>query len=91
LLTSVVVTGIGDTIALDGVGTLREAITAANTNAASGDAPAGTAGRLDAQSPEPGRGKWRVLKRMSFGWSRPCESIQSELAARQCHVFDRST
>jgi hypothetical protein len=39
-----VVTGAGDTIATDGVITLREAITAANTNAASGDAPAGAAG-----------------------------------------------
>src|SRR4051812_31559061 len=41
LLTTIVVTGIGDTIANDGVVTLREAITAANTNAPSGDAPAG--------------------------------------------------
>ena len=41
---TIVVTGTGDTIAVDGVVTLREAITAANTNAVSGDAPAGSAG-----------------------------------------------
>jgi hypothetical protein len=37
----ITVTGTGDTIAVDGFVTLREALTAANTNAASGDAPAG--------------------------------------------------
>jgi hypothetical protein len=42
--TTIVVTGTGDTIALDGQVTLREAITAANTNRAVGDAPAGTPG-----------------------------------------------
>ncbi len=40
----ITVTGTGDTIALDGKVTLREAMTAANTNFASGDAPAGDAG-----------------------------------------------
>jgi hypothetical protein len=40
----ITVTGTGDTIAADGFVTLREALTAANTNAASGDAPAGTVG-----------------------------------------------
>src|SRR5947207_10468386 len=44
LLATIVVTGTGDTIAVDGVVTLREAITAASTNAPSGDAPAGDAG-----------------------------------------------
>ena len=44
LLTTITVTGTGDTIANDGVVTLREAITAANTNAPSGDAPAGQGG-----------------------------------------------
>jgi len=44
LLASITVTGTGDTIAVDGLVTLREAITAANTNAASGDAAAGDAG-----------------------------------------------
>ena len=44
LLATITVTGTGDTIANDGIVTLREAITAANTNAASGDAPAGDAG-----------------------------------------------
>src|SRR5215472_1782385 len=44
LLTTITVTGTGDTIANDGVITLREAITAANTDAASGDAPAGSPG-----------------------------------------------
>src|SRR5437588_2872082 len=44
LLATITVTGTGDTIANDGIVTLREAITAANTNAASGDAPAGNAG-----------------------------------------------
>jgi uncharacterized repeat protein (TIGR01451 family) len=44
LMATIVVTGTGDTIAADGIVTLREAITAANTNAASGDAPAGDAG-----------------------------------------------
>lgn len=38
------VTGTGDTIAVDGLVTLREAITAANTNAPSGDSPAGDPG-----------------------------------------------
>lgn len=41
---TITVTGTGDTIAVDGACTLREAITAANTNAVSGDCPAGTAG-----------------------------------------------
>ena len=44
LLATIVVTGTGDNIANDGIVTLREAITAANTNAASGDATAGDAG-----------------------------------------------
>jgi uncharacterized repeat protein (TIGR01451 family)/CSLREA domain-containing protein len=44
LATTFTVTSTADTIAVDGVVTLREAITAANTNAPSGDAPAGTAG-----------------------------------------------
>ena len=44
LLATIVVTGTGDTIANDGIVTLREAITAANTNAVSGDATAGDAG-----------------------------------------------
>src|SRR5579862_3961970 len=44
MLTIITVTGTGDTIANDGVVTLREAITAANTNAPSGDAPAGQGG-----------------------------------------------
>src|SRR5262245_17487506 len=38
------VTSTGDSIAVDGFVTLREAITAANSNANSGDAPAGDAG-----------------------------------------------
>src|SRR5262249_24269481 len=41
---TITVTGTGDTIAVDGVITLREAMTAANSNAASGDAPAGDPG-----------------------------------------------
>jgi hypothetical protein len=41
---TITVTGTGDTIALDGKVTLREAITAANTNNASGDAPKGDPG-----------------------------------------------
>ena len=44
LLLTIVVTGTGDTIANDGIVTLREAITAANTNAVSGDAAAGDIG-----------------------------------------------
>src|SRR5947207_15233320 len=44
LLAGITVTGTGDTVATDGIVTLREAITAANTNAASGDAAAGTPG-----------------------------------------------
>ncbi|MDG3007239.1 hypothetical protein [Paludisphaera mucosa] len=44
LLATIVVTGAGDAIAVDGVVTLREAIAAANTNAASGDAAAGSPG-----------------------------------------------
>jgi hypothetical protein len=39
-----VVTGTGDNIAVDGFVTLREALTAANTNAPSGDALAGSVG-----------------------------------------------
>jgi CSLREA domain-containing protein len=42
--TTITVTGTGDTIAVDGACTLREAVAAANTNAASGDCPAGTVG-----------------------------------------------
>lgn len=41
---TITVTGTGDTIAVDGSCTLREALTAANTNAASGDCPGGMAG-----------------------------------------------
>jgi CSLREA domain-containing protein len=41
---TITVNGTGDTIAVDGACTLREAVTAANTNAASGDCPAGTLG-----------------------------------------------
>jgi hypothetical protein len=44
LLATITVTGTGDDIALDGIVTLREAITAANTDAPSGDAGAGDAG-----------------------------------------------
>lgn len=45
LLSTITVTSAGDTIdPNDGVVTLREAITAANTNAVSGDAPAGAPG-----------------------------------------------
>jgi FG-GAP-like repeat len=40
----ITVTGTGDTIAVDGVITFREALTAANTNAPAGDAPAGDPG-----------------------------------------------
>lgn len=39
---TITVTGTGDTIAIDGLVTLREAITASNTDAISGDAPAGS-------------------------------------------------
>jgi CSLREA domain-containing protein len=39
---TITVTGTGDTIAIDGACTLREAITAANTNAATGDCTAGS-------------------------------------------------
>ena len=38
---NILMIGTGDTIAVDGVVTLREAITAAENNVASGDAPAG--------------------------------------------------
>jgi CSLREA domain-containing protein len=41
---TITVNGTGDTIAVDGACTLREAVTAATTNAASGDCPAGTVG-----------------------------------------------
>jgi len=41
---TITVTGTGDTDTSDGVVTLREAIVAANTNAANNDAPAGSAG-----------------------------------------------
>src|SRR4051812_25275254 len=44
LLSTIVVTDPGDTVANDGVVTLREAIQAANTNAAAGDANAGQGG-----------------------------------------------
>src|SRR5947208_16929367 len=40
----ITVTSTGDTVAVDGFVTLREAIIAANTNAVSGDAPAGDVG-----------------------------------------------
>src|SRR5690242_18581329 len=46
LLATITVTGTGDTIANDGLVTLREAITAANTNAGpSGDTTPGDLGR----------------------------------------------
>ncbi len=56
LLSTIVVTGTGDEIANDGIVTLREAITAANTDAASGDAIAGDAGldTIDFNIPGPG-------------------------------------
>ena len=57
LLATITVTGTGDTIAVDGVVTLREAITAANTNAASGDAPAGDAGAGHDRLQHPRRGR----------------------------------
>ncbi|HEX6177331.1 MAG TPA: CSLREA domain-containing protein, partial [Thermoanaerobaculia bacterium] len=41
---TITVNSTGDSIAVDGACTLREAVTAANTNAVSGDCPAGTAG-----------------------------------------------
>src|SRR6185295_10109420 len=41
---TITVTSTADIVAVDGVITLREAMTAANTNAASGDAPAGDPG-----------------------------------------------
>jgi hypothetical protein len=41
---TITVTGTGDSLAVDGLVTLREAIGAANTNAPVGDAPAGDAG-----------------------------------------------
>lgn len=41
---TITVTGTGDTIAVDGFVTLREAISAANTNGPAGDAPAGDPG-----------------------------------------------
>lgn len=41
---TITVTGTGDTIAVDGLVTLREAISAANTNGPAGDAPAGDNG-----------------------------------------------
>lgn len=41
-MATITVTSLGDTIANDGVVTLREAIEAANTDAASGDVPAGS-------------------------------------------------
>ncbi|WZO96430.1 hypothetical protein EP7_003423 [Isosphaeraceae bacterium EP7] len=44
LLATITVTGTGDTIAADGIVTLREAITAANTDDVSGDAAAGSPG-----------------------------------------------
>src|SRR5207248_8003433 len=53
---TITVTGIGDAIAVDGVVTLREAITAANTNQPSGDAPAGDPGLDTIQFDIPGSG-----------------------------------
>jgi uncharacterized repeat protein (TIGR01451 family) len=58
LLATITVTGTGDTIANDGVVTLREAIVATNTNTPSGDAPAGEPGpiRDDIRFNIPGEG-----------------------------------
>ena len=53
---TITVTGIGDAIAVDGVVTLREAITAANKNQPSGDAPAGDSGLDTIQFDIPGSG-----------------------------------
>src|SRR5262249_38898186 len=52
----ITVTGTGDAIAVDGLVTLREAITAANTNAASGDTSAGAPGTDTIQFKIPGAG-----------------------------------
>src|SRR5215217_5946840 len=41
---TITVTGAGDAVSVDGLVTLREALTAANTNAPSGDAPKGDVG-----------------------------------------------
>jgi uncharacterized repeat protein (TIGR01451 family) len=60
LLATITVTGTGDTIASDGLVTLREAITAANTNAASGDAPAGDAGVDAIEFNIPGAGVQKI-------------------------------
>ncbi len=56
LLTIITVTGTGDDIANDGVVTLREAITAANTDQPSGDAPAGSPGANEIDFDIPGTG-----------------------------------
>ena len=61
LLTTITVGGIGDTIANDGVVTLREAITAANTNAASGDARLATSAWTRSPSTSPARAHTRSL------------------------------
>ncbi len=71
LLATIVVTGIGDSIAEDGVVTLREAITAANTNAASGDAPAGDTGLDTINFNIPGSGVHTIAATSALGISDP--------------------
>ena len=61
LLATIVVTGTGDNIANDGIVTLREAITAANTNAASGDATAGDPGLDTIDFDIPGTGVQTII------------------------------
>ncbi len=57
---TITVTGTGDTIAKDGVVTLREAVTAANANTPSGDAPAGDVGLDTIKFAIPGSGVQQI-------------------------------
>ena len=82
---TITVTGLGDTIAVDGVVTLREAICAANTNAVCGDAPKGDPGADIINFNIPGSGVRTIIVNLALptiiepltidGYSqRPCTS-----------------
>src|SRR4029077_16458109 len=82
---TITVTGLGDTIGVDGVVTLREAICAANTNAVCGDAPKGDPGADIINFNIPGGGVRTIIPNIALptitealtidGYSqRPCTS-----------------
>lgn len=91
--TTYVVNSVSDTVATDGVVTLREALTAASTNAAAGDAAAGTIGLDTITFNIPGSGVRTIAVGSSLpvisdlvvidGWSQPGATPGTPLIALQ--------